>query len=399
MSDLKPRTRPRPSMRFERPTPDASGRARLVISTALALCLLGGGFAPQAMAQATETGAGGRASQLVQAVVARVRPGRQSISLTGEIEARDTLDASFPAAGRISDVLVEEGEQVRKGQELARTESVSQKQALRSRDAALTTARANLAQARSEFERQDSLLERGAATRVARDEAEDAMLGAEASVAEAQAARDLAQKDLTDTVLLAPEDALVTARNVEVGQVVGAAETVIELAIGAEYDAVLDVPEVMLTVQRNAPPVHLKLLDVDAPAFMGEPREISPLVDPDLGTVEVKVGVIDPPPQISIGASVRATVRFEDPPVVSLPFSALTATAEGPAVWVVNADPDAGTGSVALRQVELLRHETGRVVIASGLEDGETVVSLGVQLLYEGARVRVTFAQTEGTLE
>lgn len=323
---------------------------------------------------------------LVEATQAQERVVRLTVSLTGEIEARQTLNASFRSAGRIASISVEEGDAVQQGQELARIESVSQEQSLRSSIAALTTAQANLTQAQTEFKRQDALLERGATTRASRDSAEDTLLSAEASVAEAQAARDLTQKNFDDTVLVAPRDALVTVRDAEVGQVVGAAETVIMLALGAQYDAVIEVPEVLLTVPREAPPVTLELIDEDAGSFSGVVREVSPLVDPELGTIQVKIGLIDAPDTISIGGSVRSTVALDESPVVSLPFSALTATSLGSAVWVIDADDL----TVSLRQVDVQRHETHDVLIREGLSDGELVVTRGGQLLFEGQTVRLS---------
>lgn len=327
---------------------------------------------------------------LVEATQAQIQVGRLTVSLTGEIEARQTLNASFRSAGRIASISVEEGDAVQEGQELARIESVSQEQSLRSSIAALTTAQANLTQAQTEFKRQDALLDRGATTRASRDTAEDTLLSAEASVAEAQAARDLTQKNFDDTVLVAPREALVTVRDAEVGQVVGAAETVIMLALGAQYDAVIEVPEVLLTVPREAPPVTLELIDEDIGSFSGVVREVSPLVDPDLGTVQVKIGLIDAPDTISIGEPVRSTVALDESPVVSLPFSALTATSLGSAVWVIDADDL----TVSLRQVDVLRHETHDVLIREGLSDGELVVTRGGQLLFEGQTVRLS---PEGT--
>lgn len=327
---------------------------------------------------------------LVEATQAQVRVGRLTVSLTGEIEAQQTLSASFRSAGRIASISVEEGDAVQQGQELARIESVSQEQSLRSSIAALTTAQANLTQAQTEFKRQDTLLDRGATTRASRDSAEDTLLSAEASVAEARAARDLKQKNFDDTVLVAPRDALVTVRDAEVGQVVGAAETVIMLALGAQYDAVIEVPEVLLTVPRDAPPVTLELIDEDVGPFSGVVREVAPLVNPELGTIQVKIGLIDAPETISIGESVRSTVALDESPVVSLPFSALTATSMGSAVWVIDADDL----TVSLRQVDVLRHETHDVLIREGLSDGELVVTRGGQLLFEGQTVRLS---PEGT--
>ena len=321
---------------------------------------------------------------VVRLIQAELRPDIHTYSLTGYIVARNTLIAAFSSAGRVSHISVIEGDRVEKGEELARIESVAQEQILRSKEAGLASATASLAQAQNDFNRQDALLARGSTTRTARDTAENVLISAEATVAEAQAELDLARKDLDDTVLRAPADGIITSRDAEVGQVVAAAQGVVGVAIGGAFDAVIGVPEVRLSVPRDPGTIRLQLLEGSFPPLQGKVREILPLIDTKTGTVQVKVGVMDPPKGIAIGAAVRTIVEYAESPVVALPFSALTATATGPAVWVV--DPD--NFMVQLRQVQVLRHETATVLLSDGLKDGEIVVSAGSQLLYEGRVVK-----------
>jgi len=68
---------------------------------------------------------------------------------------------------------------------------------------------------------------------------------------------------------------------------------------------------------------------------------------------------------------------------IELPASALTASGDQPAVWVV----DRERMTVALRQVELLRHEPASIVVGKGLEAGELVVTAGVHALRPGQKV------------
>lgn len=239
--------------------------------------------------------AAGEPPLVVEIVAAHPEGQTVSRSLTGEIRARDPLSASFSAGGRLTDVMVEEGEKVAKGAVLARMDSVQQEQALRSARARMQTATADYRQAAEDLDRQDALLERGATTRIARDGAEDALRIAEGALAEAQATHDRAEKALADTVLVAPEAATVTRRMAEPGQIVGAAQPVVELALGAGLDAVFAVPEVMLTLTAALPPVTLALIERPDVLFSGSVAEISPVVDASTGTVTVKVAVTDPP--------------------------------------------------------------------------------------------------------
>jgi RND family efflux transporter MFP subunit len=320
----------------------------------------------------------------VRIVTAKATADSTTYSLTGEVTARDTLTAAFPTGGRVAAVLVDEGDRVVEGAELARIESVQQEQALRAAEAGLATAEADHRQAIEDLDRQDTLLERGATTRIARDGAEDALRIAEGVLAQAGADLDRARKALADTVLLAPLQGTVTSRLIEAGQVVGAAQPAMELALGDGIDAVFHVPEVLLTNDLPSPDVTLSPLDAPELKFGGVVREVSPLVDAQTGTVAVTVAIIDPPGDLDYGEAVRGTVVREDVPHVVLPYSAMTATGTSPAVWLV--DPE--TMAVSLHPVTIERFETGRIVLSGGLEDGVLVVTDGAQLLFPGRIVR-----------
>jgi multidrug efflux pump subunit AcrA (membrane-fusion protein) len=60
------------------------------------------------------------------------------------------------------------------------------------------------------------------------------------------------------------------------------------------------------------------------------------------------------------------------------------------AVWVVNKTAN----TVAIRAVEVKRHEPSSVMISSGLENGDIVVTAGVQALYPGRKVRLLGASS-----
>lgn len=308
----------------------------------------------------------------------------QEYTLTGEIVARDPVDVSFPMGGRLAEVLVEAGDKVASGAVLARLDAVQQQQALRAAEAALASARADYRQAVEDSERQQSLLNRGATTRIARDDAEDAMTIAEGGLAQAEAELDLARKQLADAELTAPAAATVIARHGEPGQVVGAAEPVIGLALGDRLDALFDVPEGLLVSGETPTEARLTLIDHPDRPFFGRVRTISPLVDAASGTVAVTTSVIDPPQVAGFGDAVIGTVRIQGPPLIVLPYSAITSTRDGPAVWQV--DPE--TMAVSLHPIQVARFETGRIVLSNGLKPGTQIVARGAHLLFPGRVVR-----------
>ena len=73
--------------------------------------------------------------------------------------------------------------------------------------------------------------------------------------------------------------------------------------------------------------------------------------------------------------------------VARLPLSSLYNQGGGPSVWVVDVD-----GRPVLRRVHVEAYESRDVVIAGGLNEGDRVVTLGVQKLDPGQRVRIVQA-------
>jgi RND family efflux transporter MFP subunit len=320
----------------------------------------------------------------VEVVVAHAATQTRDYSLTGELRARDSVAAAFPIAGRISEILVEQGQTVTAGAILARMDAVQQQQALRAAEAGLSTADADHRQAAEDLRRAETLLARGATTRAARDAAEDKMQITAGALAQAGADLDRARKALNDTELTAPADATVTERMAEAGQVVGAAQPVLELALSGGIEAVFEVPEVLLTGKTRPSVLRLSPLGDPGAEFDGVIGEVSPLVDATTGTVAVTVRIPEPPRNLSYGEAVRGTATIAEPARIVLPYTVLSATNDGPAVWLV----DAASGAVSLKPVEVERYETSQIVLNSGLDDGDRIVARGAQLLYPGRVVR-----------
>ena len=107
-------------------------------------------------------------------------------------------------------------------------------------------------------------------------------------------------------------------------------------------------------------------------------------------TFEVKVGLPSRRRRCGWGPPSPGGWRWTRARSSSLPASAVTRQGDEPAVWVV--DPQSST--VGLRSIDVLRFEPAYVVVASGVEPGEVVVTAGVQALHPGQKVRVLEARS-----
>jgi multidrug efflux pump subunit AcrA (membrane-fusion protein) len=104
--------------------------------------------------------------------------------------------------------------------------------------------------------------------------------------------------------------------------------------------------------------------------------------------VRVKIGLDATPPQMTLGASVVASVPVEFVSAFLLPDSVLYEWNGKPAVWVV--DPD--SKKVFIKTVEIGAYLTDIVVISSGVQPGDLVVSAGIQSLRPGEEVELVEA-------
>jgi RND family efflux transporter MFP subunit len=307
------------------------------------------------------------------------------VTLTGRIEAKDEVNLAFRIAGRLLENNLRLGDRLETGQVVARLEPQNEENALRSAEAALAAAQAQLTQAQNHFERQDTLLNQGWTTRANHDQALKAMQTAQAQVDAAQAQLKTAHDLVSFTQLEADAPGVITAVGPRAGAVVQAGQMIATLARKDGRDAVFDVPAPVLRAASPDPEIIVHLTSDPSVTAHGRVREVAPQADPVTRTFEVRVGLTDPPPAMLLGATVTGQMSSEAGPVIDVPASALTRIDQKPAVWIV----DPSTLTVSPRNVDVLRFDPGTVVVSGGLDTGEIVVTAGVQALHNGQKVRL----------
>ena len=317
---------------------------------------------------------------LVRTETVRLQDRQSSVTLSGDIQARISADMSFRVSGRVMSRLVEVGTHVNAGDVLARLDPTEQQADVASATAGLASAQSQLRVAVTNFERQNTLMSKGFTTRPAFDQAQETLRTAEGSLEAAKALLGTAKDALGYTELRASAAGVITARNIEVGQVAQAAQSAFTLARDGDRDAVFDIYESMFFRRGDNPKITLTLLSDRNVTAVGHIREVSPTVDAKNATVRVKVAIEDPPAAMSLGSAVSGTVQRTLTDQIVLPWSALMAEGSAPAVWVV----DPVTKTVSLKPLTIDRFETGSVVVTDGLKPGERIVVDGGKLLSPG---------------
>ncbi|MCM2292464.1 efflux RND transporter periplasmic adaptor subunit [Allorhizobium sp. BGMRC 0089] len=323
--------------------------------------------------------------QSVKVVTVQREDHEAKVTVTGTIKARVESNLSFRLTGPIIAEKADVGDHVVKDQVLALIDPKQLQADVDAASAAVAAAEARLQQVNAAFDRQKALLAQGFTTRSSYDQALQDVEVAKGTLDSDKAQLSSAKDSLAQTVLRAPSDGVITARTMDTGAVAQAAQTVFVFAEEGPRDAVANVQEQVVDMTDPGAPIGVALLTDPGVRAEGEIRETAPTVDAATGTVRVKVGLKQTPPQMLLGASVGLTFRSAAHKRVILPWTALASNAGKPAVFVV----DPASHAVAYRDVVIESYEQSKIVIKQGLNPGERVVTAGGQMLRPGQIVEI----------
>ncbi|MCW2314759.1 RND family efflux transporter, MFP subunit [Rhodoblastus acidophilus] len=309
----------------------------------------------------------------------------RELVLSGAVRARVQAELSFRVSGRVIARKGDVGQRVQADAVLAELDPSEQEADLRSANAGLAGAEASWRQAKATYDRQKSLLASGFTTQASYEQADQALRGAVGSLDAAKAQVASAQDALSYTKLLAGHDGVITARNIEVGQVAQAAQAAFSFAEDGPRDAVFAMYETPFSHPPDSNDVELALIADPQVTARGHIREISPVIDPRTGTIQAKVQIDADQNKFPLGAAVIGRVIWRMADVVVLPWSALASASGKPAVWTV----DPASSRIGLRPVTVASYESEYIVVKDGLKPGELVVAQGGKFLRENQIVRV----------
>ena len=381
---------------------------RRLLLIVIVLLLAGGGywwFALRATATATADAARDRGAKDISVIVAEARRRDVPVYLDGlgTVQASATVTVKPQVDGMLTEVRFSEGQDVRRGDVLARIDPRGFQAALDQAIAKKAQDQANLANARVDLGRYSKLAATAYTSAQQADTQRASVAQLEAQVAQDQAAIDTARVNLGYTTVVAPIDGRTGLRQVDQGNVVHASDpTGLVVLTTLRPIAVVftlpqqQLPQVAAAMQAGAAEV------LALPQEMGQRAERPPLdrgrlavvdnqVDQTTGTIRLKALFPNETLQLWPGGfvTVRLLVRT-DAGVTVVPPVAVQRGPQGAYVYVVGTDLKA-----ARRNVTLGHEDVGIAVIEAGLQPGERVVVDGASRLSNG--VKVALAEPPGT--
>jgi RND family efflux transporter MFP subunit len=368
-------------------------------------------------------GAGDGEPRKVTVVPAQRDSVRRAVDVVGTLTAVDQVTISSEADGTVRAILADLGDRVQAGQVLIRLDNERQQYAHQQQQAVLARtlaqygasdprnlpepedtpdvrrASAELAQARSAFDRAQELLKRELIAQQAFDDAQAELKTKEAghevalqnarnlsaSIAASEAQMKLSERQLRDTEIRAPFDGYIERRLINLGELVKAQMPVMAIVRLDPLKVTAEIPERMAPWIDNGRPVDLHVDAYPNRPFKGEVTRISPAVN--TGTRAFPFEAIVPNADGALKPGTFARVHVESAKVdevLTLPFAALQYRYGVNRVFVVSGD------RLEMRELQVGERLGDRIEVTKGVTAGERVVVSDVETLNGGELVAVT---------
>jgi len=285
--------------------------------------------------------------------------------VVGTIRAKLQATLEAKVSGRIDQLPVALGQQVKRGELIARLVAPEVR-------ARLDQAEAGLQQAERDWKRLSALFDQQALTRSEYDAADARYQVAKAEVAEAQAM-------LTYVEVLAPFDGVITKKWVDVGDWAAPGKPLIDIEDPAALRLEADLPETIASKVRREAQMQLRVDSIPG-ELSGTVKEIAPTADPVSRTLRVKLDLALNP-ALRSGQFARLLVPLGESTSLRVPVSAVVLRGQMEIVFV------AANQRAQLHLVKTGRRINDEVEILSGLENGNVVVVEGAGQLVDGQPV------------
>lgn len=313
-------------------------------------------------------GPGGGGAVPVEAVSVETTRLPQSITTVGSLRSDESVTLRPEVAGRISAIQFTEGQRVGRGATLVRLDAAVNQ-------AELQQARANHTLAKSKFDRAVDLAKSNFISGQAKDEAENNLKVAEASLA-------LVEARLAKMEIKAPFSGIIGLRSVSVGDYVKEGADLVNLEAIDPLKVDFRVPEVYLRQVQAGQSLQIALDAFPNKSFEGRVLAVNPLLDAAGRSVVIRAQVKNQDASLRPGMFARVRLITKDvAEALVVPEQALVPQGNEQYVFKV-------VDNRAVRaKVDVGQRRDGKAEILNGVAAGEMIVTAGQQRLRDGAPV------------
>ena len=312
------------------------------------------------------------------------------VTAPGSIAARrDAAVGVQGEGGRITQVLVEPGQSVSKGQVLARIDNAVQVQQSAQLSASVRSAEADARLAQANLARAEALVAKGFISKADIDQRTATRDGAIArvAVAKAQLAENNARIARLD--IRAPASGLVLARSVETGQIVSPSAVLFRIAEGGVLEMRAQVAEQDMARLKPGMPASVTPIG-STTEYRGKVWLIDPVIDAASRQGIARIA-LNYEPGLRVGAFAKTRIASGEASRPVLPQSAVLSDDKGNYVLVLGAE-----NRVERRNITTATVSDQGVSVASGLNGTEKVVLSAGAFLRPGEKISPVTAKAAG---
>jgi RND family efflux transporter MFP subunit len=364
--------------------------------------LVGAGIVASLVAACSPNATAPSADPMVSASTPMVREVTGWDTVTGRLEAVDTVEVRSRVNGYVDRVAFRDGDYVQKGEQLFVIDPRPYQAAAKQAEGQLAQAQAQLVLANKDLDRARSLIATQAIATNVLDQRQENQAGAEAGVAVASAALARAQLDLEFTQVRAPITGRISRKLVSEGNLVAGGDanaTLLTTIVSLDtIDAYFDIDEQSFLQYGRAGrggnqaaafesggEVGIALPGDKSASFTGKLNFAENRLNASTGTLRLRARIANPDHVLVPGQFVRVSLAA-DPAhqAVLVPAAAVASDSSRQVLYVVGADD-----RVVARPVELGRMFGKMREVTRGLEADDRVVVSGTQRVQAGAKVTV----------
>ena len=292
----------------------------------------------------------------------------EQLRLDGVIEAVQQSTVSAQTSGTVVELPFDVDDVVDAGVLIARLDDSEQRARFNQARADQDEAESALDDARRQFERIESLHERGVATQAEFDNARNALASARARLSRAEAAVAEATAQLEYTRISAPYSGIVTQRHVELGESVAPGTPLLSGFSLEELRVVVSIPQQFAELARRERRAEVSL--DDGRVLSTGQMTFFPYADPSTHTFRLRMELEEPDGTLFPGMLVRVGLPVSERSALLIPESALFRRGELRAVYVLDADDHP-----RLRQVRIGTRMNDQLEVLAGLDEGERIAA------------------------
>ncbi|MBV6343433.1 efflux RND transporter periplasmic adaptor subunit [Candidatus Magnetobacterium casense] len=317
---------------------------------------------------------------------------RAFVEATGSLEPFERVTVSSEVDGILSQLTVTEGARVSKGAVLARVNDSDLALSLKSAELAVTQAEASLTNLRGEFQRKSDLYKDQLVTKQQFDDISTRLAIAQAEVGRAKAAMELSRQRLDKTTIYSPLGGAVEVKKASAGDYVRNGTPLVTIIQTDPVKLNFTVPEKAARMLHKGQEVTFSVDALPQGQFIGKVSVIYPVVDKKTRTLEVEALVSNADGALRPGYFAHVTLYTGQPrEVIAVPATALLYEGDSVKLYVVDGDK-AGQVLVKVGQSFADENSGELTEITQGITAGQSVVVVGQQGLFDGARVKVQTA-------